>query len=358
MKDNRNSSVYSDLKIFYHSEKIRDILSEKRTAPIYVRIKPTNTCNQNCYYCSSKDDNVPEERKLDYYASIPWEKLQEIICDLGDMGVKAVTFSGGGEPLIYPHIEDALRLVKEKGIDYSIISNGQALEGQKAELLADAKWIRISLESACAETYEKIRRVHTFEKVIDNIRNFVKIKSPECTIGINCVVTQDNYKEIYDLCKLASEIGVNNIKLSPMRLDGSLNQYHSAIEDDVQRQILRAKQDFENQQFTIIDKYDGDSSLNEVYEKPYHRCMIQEVFTVIGADCKMYLCHQRAYTRDGDIADLRNQSFKEAWYAEETVRKVRELDVCKACNFRCVFDERNELLNQLLSIDKNHINFI
>ena len=358
MKDNRDSSVYSELKIFYHSEKVGDILAEKRTAPIYVRIKPTNTCNQNCYYCSSKDDNIPEERKLDYYASIPWEKLQEIIQDLSDMGVKAVTFSGGGEPLIYPHIEDALSLVKEKHIDYSMISNGQALEGEKAKLLADAKWLRISLESACAETYEKIRGVHTFDKVIDNIKNFVQIKSPNCTVGINCVVTRDNYEEIYDLCRIASEIGVNNIKLSPMRLDGSLSQYHNTIEEEVQKQILCAKQDFENQQFTIIDKYDGDSSLNEGYEKPYCHCMIQEVFTVIGADCKVYLCHQRAYTKDGDIADLTKQSFKEAWYSEETIRKVRELDVRKACNFRCVFDERNELLNHLASIDKNHINFI
>lgn len=358
MKNNRDGSVYSDLKIFYHSEKIGDILAGKRTAPIYVRIKPTNTCNQNCYYCSSKDDNIPEDRKLNYFASIPWEKLKEIIEDLSEMGVKAVTFSGGGEPLIYPHIEDALSLVKEKGIDYSIISNGQALEGNKAKLLADAKWIRVSLESACAGTYEKIRGVHTFEKVIANIKNFVKIKNPECTVGINCVVTRDNYKEIYDLCRLASEIGVNNIKLSPMRLDGSLNQYHSAIENEVREQISRAKQDFENNSFTIIDKYDGDTSLSEVYEKQYHRCMIQEVFTVIGADSKVYLCHQRAYTKDGDIADLTEQSFKEAWYSDETIRKSRELDACTACNFRCVFDERNELLNHLVSIDKNHINFI
>ena len=33
------------------------------------------------------------------------------------MGVKALTFSGGGEPLTYPHILEAVRLVKEQGID-------------------------------------------------------------------------------------------------------------------------------------------------------------------------------------------------------------------------------------------------
>lgn len=358
MQNNIEKSVYSDLKIFYHTEKIRDILDEKRTAPIYIRIKPTNFCNQNCYYCGSKDDNVPEDRNFDRKAMIPWNKMEEIICDMADMKVKAVTFSGGGEPLIYPYIEEALALVTEKNIDYSIITNGQALEGRKAELLYDAKWIRISLESACAETYARIRGVNTFDTVIRNIQNFVKRKKPNCTVGINCVVTKDNYQEIYDLCKLMSQLEVDNIKLSPLRLDGDLGEYHSQIQEIVAEQIQKAKTEFENNRFKIIDKYTEDAGLAEDYQKPYHRCMIQEVFTVIGADCKLYLCHQRAYTKNGDIGSLAERNLKELWYSEDVIRKVREVDVCKECDFRCVFDERNELLNNLISINKEHINFI
>lgn len=358
MSDSREKSVYSDLKIFYHTDKINDILNGKRTAPIYIRIKPTNLCNQNCYYCGSKDENVPEDRMFDRKAMIPWDKMQEIIQDLSDMGVKAVTFSGGGEPLVYPYIENTLELVKERNIDFSIITNGQALEGRKAELLSDAKWVRISIESAYTDTYARIRGVNTFDKVIHNIKNFVQIKNKTCTVGINCVVTKDNYREIYDLCKLMFDLGVDNIKLSPLRLDGDLGEYHKPIQDTVKKQILQAKEEFESDSFKIIDKYDGDAGLEEHYQKPYHRCMIQEIFTVIGADCKVYLCHQRAYTKNGDIASLEKQSFKEIWYAEDTIKKVRGLDACKECNFRCVFDERNILLNHLLDIDRNHINFI
>jgi len=358
MGDNVRKSVYSDLKIFHHTEKINDILNGKRTAPIYVRIKPTNACNQNCYYCGSKDDNVPEDRVFDKKAMIPWDIMCGIIEDMAEMGVKAVTFSGGGEPLMYPYIEDTLELVKEKGIDCSIITNGQALEGKKASLLLNAKWIRVSLESACAGTYEGIRGVRTFDKIIQNIRQFVQMKSPSCTVGINCVVGKDNYREIYDLCGLMKDVGADNIKLSPLRLDSDLGEYHKPMKGSVELQIKQAKNDFENGGFKIIDKYDGDAGLAQNYQKLYHRCMIQEVFTVIGADCKVYLCHQRAYTKNGDIGCLRDRGFKELWYAQDTVKKVRELDVCRECNFRCVFDERNILLNDLLSIDKDHINFI
>lgn len=358
MSNSIGNSVYSDLKIFHHTEKINDILHGIRTAPIYIRIKPTNCCNQNCYYCGSKDDNVPEDRIFDRNALIPWDKMQEIIQDMVDMGVKAVSFSGGGEPLVYPYIEDALEFIKKNNIQYSIITNGQALEGRKAELLYDAKWIRVSLESAHASTYVRIRGVNTFEKVTQNIANFVQNKNPSCTVGINCVITKDNYQEIYDLCGLMAKLGTDNIKLSPLRLDGDLGEYHKPIKENVTSQIKQAKRDFENDNFKIIDKYSNDTGLDKHYRKPYHRCMIQEIFTVIGADCKVYFCHQRAYTKNGDIGSLQEQSFKELWYSEDTVKKIRELDACQECNFRCVFDERNALLNNLVSIDKNHINFI
>lgn len=353
-----SNSAYSDLKIFYHTDQIQSVLQEKRTFPIYVRIKPTNACNQNCYYCGSKDDNVPEDRVFDTKAMIPEQKMYEIIEDLNHGGVKAVTFSGGGEPLIYPYIEKTLQMVQDCGMDYSIITNGQALEGEKARLLAPSKWVRVSLESATADTYAKIRGVHTFDQVIRNIRDFVRIKRSTCTVGINCVVTKDNYKEIYQLCKIIADTGVDNIKFSPLRLDEDLGEYHGPIQQVVIEQIQKAKQDFQTAQFAIIDKYSQDAGLTENYSKPYRRCVIQELFTVIGADCKVYYCHQRAYTKGGDLGSLKDRRFSELWYDKETVKKVREFDACKECNFRCVFDERNILLNNLLNIDRNHINFI
>jgi MoaA/NifB/PqqE/SkfB family radical SAM enzyme len=89
------------LKIFAHPEKIKEIAENKQTAPIHVMVKPTNTCNHACYYCSYADDTLGLRDvvvKSDY---IEWSKMEEIIRDLKDMGVKCVSFSGGGEPLTY-----------------------------------------------------------------------------------------------------------------------------------------------------------------------------------------------------------------------------------------------------------------
>lgn len=98
--------------------------------------------------------------------------------------------------------------------------------------------------------------------------------------------------------------------------------------------------------------------LENDFQKLYHRCYIQEIFTVIAADSNVYRCHQRAYTPPGKIGNLRQMSFKEIWYSPETRKSSQNWDACTQCSFRCAFEERNILLNDLMNLDKNHINFI
>ena len=122
---------------------------------------------------------------------IPLEKMKEIVKDLGQMGVKAVTFSGAGEPLCYPYITEAIEGLLGVGIKVAILTNGSLLNGKVAEILSrGATWVRISMDAADAQTYAKIRGVsfREFDKVCDNIYNFAKIKSKNCELGVNFIV--------------------------------------------------------------------------------------------------------------------------------------------------------------------------
>lgn len=348
---------YSELKIFHHTDRIDGLLRGERVAPVYVRIKPTNVCNQRCYYCGYADDKVFDGRVVDRRESIPWETMKNVINELAEMKVKAVTFSGGGEPLCYHSILQTLDLVQNLGIDYSMITNGQALEGEVVDYLKHAKWIRVSFDSYHAQTYEGVRGVKTHSKVVRNIENFARVKEG-CTLGINCVVTKQNADQIYDLCKLVKELGVDNIKLSPILVKEDEAEYHDSIKEIVSEQILHAKEQLEDENFRIVDKYTNDLLLDENFRKSYNRCVIQEIFTVIAADSKVYRCHQRAYTKPGEIGDLSKQSLKEIWYSQDVIRNVREFDPCKECQFRCAFEERNIMLNDFLNMDMEHVNFI
>lgn len=349
---------YSELKIFHHIDRIDSFLKGERVAPIYVRIKPTNVCNQRCFYCAYANDSLFDGRDVDSRESIPWDIMEKTLYDFDMMKIKAVTFSGGGEPLCYHSIIDTLELVQKLGIDYSMITNGQALEGDVLTYLWNAKWIRVSFDSSKPEVYESIRRVNTHSKVINNIENFAHLKNADCTLGVNCVITKNNAEEVYDICSLVKKLGVDNIKLSPIAVKENTKEYHNSIKTTVTEQINLAKEELEDSRFRIVDKYTCDLELPDSYRKAYKKCYIQNFFAVIGADSKVYRCHQRAYTKVGEIGDLKQTSFKDLWFSKDVIDKMNKYEPQKECCFRCAFDERNKLLNDFIDVDKNHVNFI
>ena len=64
---------------------------------------------------------------MDLRDRIPREKMMEIVDDLIEMDVRAVTFSGGGEPLIYPHLAETVQRLAAGGIRIGCLTNGAAL---------------------------------------------------------------------------------------------------------------------------------------------------------------------------------------------------------------------------------------
>jgi len=353
------ATPYSNLKIFAHSDKLKSIAEHRRTAPLYIRIKPTNKCNHNCNYCHYASGQYLDLEGQENRNQIPWEKMAEIIQDMADIGVKAVTFSGGGEPLLYPNIVQAMQMILDNNIDLSIITNGYLLKDKAAELLAQAKWVRISLDAGSQETYARTRGIslESFSRVCSNIENFALLKGQNCELGINFVVNRENADEIYQAGKLMHDLGVNHIKYTA-RMTNNVDEYHSEIKERVIEQIHRVKEEFQSPRFSVINLYESDFDLCAIFQRQYSNCVMKEIVTVIAADCKVYYCHDKAYLKNGIIGDLKDKSFKEAWFSKETDEKFNNFDASKECRHHCVYDDRNILLNTFLSLNKNHINFI
>lgn len=351
------ATPYSNLKIFAHLDELQKVKRGERIAPIYVRIKPTNRCNQNCYYCHYRNPYL----NLDQYNpadEIKREKILEIIQDFKNIGVKAVTFSGGGEPLLYPYIEETMEAVLEAGIDLSIITNGSLLIGRKAELLSHAKWVRISQESGCGETYSKIRGVkkETFDVLCENIKNFARMKHKECELGVNFVIGPNNYKEVYQAGKLMQELGANHIKYTAL-ISNHAEKMHAPFKEEVIDQIHRLI-DESDSDFRIVNLYESDFNSNVKFGRNYDFCGIKDYVTVIAANSKIYYCHDKAYLSQGEIGDISHKSFQEVWFSDETIQKVKKFNPKYVCHHHCVYDDRNELLNHYYSLDDNQVNFI
>lgn len=356
------ANPYSSLKVFHHRDALDKIQREEKLAPFYIRLKPTNICNHHCAYCTygsgDTDNKTSNRNNIHHRDMIPWEKLQEIIGDMGDMGVKAVTFSGGGEPLTYPHIAEAAGMMSESGIDLSLITNGQLLEGERAKAFYEAKWLRISFDSPNAAEYAALRGISeaSFHKVTGNIEDFAHKKSADCVLGINFVVGKANCHRVYEAAELLKKLGADNVKFAAL-IDNELH-YHASIKDEVIEQIHRAQANLADEKFLIINNYENDWDDKNFTEQSFPVCYTCRLVTVIAADQRVYFCHTRAYDEGAVVGDLSNWSFRDMWFSAETQERLKSLNPKSDCRNFCVYEERNRMIQSYFDTDMRHVNFI
>jgi MoaA/NifB/PqqE/SkfB family radical SAM enzyme len=334
------SNVYGESKLAYHSSKLEDLSKGIVSAPVYIRIKPENRCNHNCTFCGYDQDN--RRSIMDRTSQIPLEKMMEIISDLKDMGVKAVTYSGGGEPLIYPFILQAMLKTLESRIKLSIITNGQELAGQIVDVLKDASWVRVSVSESDPVIFVGTRRrsEEWFYARERNIRSFARAKSKKCELGINLVVQERNWNNIYGCVRYFRDLGANHIKITPSWTPDFVD-YHKPTLATVLDQIKRAREKFETADFKVHDTYQKDFEHCGVFKRNYQRCLIQQCVTIIGADCNVYFCHDKAYSREGVLGSIKHRSFKELWFSEETAQRFKDFNAQVECNHHCANDKKN-----------------
>lgn len=346
---------YSQYKIVWFKDKMESFLSGKIEAPIYVRIKPTNRCMHRCYFCIYEPGFSGMHETFKKAEQLPKEKLIEIVNDLKQIGTKAVTFSGGGEPLFHPDIVEILNEVNRIGLDNSIITNGQLLSGDKAMALENAKWVRISMDYYDAPSFEKSRRapMKSVFEIYKNIKDFAKIKNKNCDLTVNFIVTNDNYTHLFEVAKTLKELGIENIRFAPIWVS-DFKSYHDRLKDKVLPQIEQAREVLNDENFTVYDSYNIDF---QAQKRPLNRCYMMQILPVIGADGNVYSCHNKAYDKYGLIGSIKNQKFSQMWFSPETKSVFENLNPVRHCSdHQCAADAKNILINELLQAkDDNFI---
>lgn len=353
------NSKYNLYKVFNYPEKLKAIKEGQVLAPKHVRLKPINACNHDCWYCCYRVDNLQLGESMDVKDQISLQKMNEIISDLSQMGVEAITFSGGGEPLIYPHIKQALKQISKCGIKIGLLTNGSRLCGETAKVVAEnCTWVRVSMDSWDTLSHEDSRRVkgEDYEKIIQNLKNFSSFNS-SCDLGVSFIISNKNYREIYNFCDQMKSCGVKHIKLSACVVSNNVaenNDYHQKIISIVEKEISDAKK-LENDNFKLINHY---HLMPKNFIKQYNKCSSLSFLTVIGADLKVYTCQDKAYTSSGLLGTIENCSFKEFWYSKENQNRIFTLNPSLECLHHCVSHEKNIVINNYLDIDENHSSFV
>jgi len=353
--------LYSNMKVFHFKDKIDSLPDENDSiiAPIHIRIKPTNICNHNCWYCAYKADDIQLGKDMVTKDYIPKQKMMELVDDIVEMGVKAVTFSGGGEPFCYPFLLDAVKRLSETPVKFASLTNGSKLDGEIGEIFArKGTWVRVSMDGWDDESYSFYRRVPDgeFTKIIRNMEGFKRLDG-KCFLGVSLIIDKKNASHIYELIKKLKDAGVDSIKMSPCIVSNDMeenNRYHRKIFNKVKDHIAMASESLADNNFEVFDSY---HEMDGLFKKNYAWCPYLQILPVIGADQNVYACQDKAYNlQEGLIGSIKNQRFKEFWFSDKS--KFFKINPSIVCNHHCVANTKNKLILDYLDLDKKHLEFI
>lgn len=362
------SNKYSDFKIFHFPEKLNSFTAGEVKAPLYVRVKPINLCNHGCFFCVySTGFRVKDGGDMEHIQSgmhqdmkemdaIPTEKMMEILYDLSRIGTKAITYSGGGEPLMHPDIVEIMQRTLDLKLDLSIITNGQNLAKERAAVLAKAKWVRVSMDYTDGEQMKRFRNVpeKSFDAVIRNITNFAKIKNADCDLAVNYIVHRNNYKNLWGYTQLLKDAGVENVRFSPMYVP-DFYDYHKEIADEVNEQLEKI-QTLCASNFSVNSTYNITPGSSHSHTRSYNKCFVMQTVPVIGADLNVYACHNKAYDNTGCIGSIARQRFTDLWFSDATKQYFEKFNAKTTCMHECSNDRKNILINNFVNASTD--NFI
>lgn len=141
-----------------------------------IAIELTNRCNSKCSFCVHAEQLTRKRGDMDIETlqkTIEWiqkfDKLNK---------VRSLTPVGLGEPLLYPHLDEALDMMREMmvGTPINMNTNGFLLEERGYSLIDRVDILTISLCFAEAKEHQMYMEVDQYDKVISGIEKFFKLK--------------------------------------------------------------------------------------------------------------------------------------------------------------------------------------
>ena len=326
--------------------------------PVHIEIHVTLQCNHRCIKCAQvvpkiegkRTSKEAHERRIE----IPFEKMKELLYDFRDVGVKAITYAGGGEPLMYQQFDEVLGITHSLGMESGIITNCNVdLTPSLLRQLSEVKWLRVSMDATNDEVYQKIHRPQdggTYYRLIDNIQ---KLRQFPIDLGINYLIEEDNWRDCVLAVEIAKGLGVDYIRLAPYHTINKGKEY-DPIWPELMKLFDEARK-FQTGKFIVNANIDRFKNLKE-NPKTYSRCYYHELHPILGSDLRIWPCCVLNYISGAELGSFEDCKFSEAWNNPE--RRLKSHNIfAKGCP-PCWFDKPNEFLEYAKSTDRSHVKFV
>jgi len=140
--------------------------------PFMVVVAVTYRCNAKCPACPYTQSTIRQSYKdMPFIGTLTFKKIAR---ECGEYG-SYMRLSGGGEPLLHPHMIELIEYAKGVNAKIGLITNGSKLSFDVADrlLAVNTDAIEISADAADRKTYSDIRVGLDFNTLVKNVKYLV-----------------------------------------------------------------------------------------------------------------------------------------------------------------------------------------
>ncbi|MFC1511047.1 radical SAM/SPASM domain-containing protein [Candidatus Margulisiibacteriota bacterium] len=282
--------------------------------PSYIEIEVTTRCNLKCRMCEHTYWHEPNR-------DMSFAQFKSIVDQFPDL--KWIGLTGIGESFLNKDFMSMLRYVKQKGVfvelydPFYFINDNQALE--LIELGVDK--IFISLDAATKEVYEANRVGSSFEKVTNNLRNFIRLKRqsksyfPE--LAFHFIINKLNIREMNQYIELVHSLVGRGGRINFTRMLHSFPEIADLFVEVPQTVIEAAEKKGRELGIGIVWNEDVPEQ-----KPPLKKCSewcMPFIFVTghVIPCCAGNEANQRDFQKKTALGNVFEKSFKDIWYSRE-----------------------------------------
>jgi MoaA/NifB/PqqE/SkfB family radical SAM enzyme len=316
--------------------------------PRTLYLETTNRCNSKCQTC------VRTFLTLEPPKDLTLAELKGIVDQIPVL--ERVVLHGVGEPLLNRELFEMVAYVKARGATVLFNSDAISLTPKRAQQLLESRLdeFRVSMDGATRETYEKIRGVDQFDRVVGNVSHLLDVqrrlerRTPRVSLWFTA--TKANLDELPAFVRLAARIGVPEVYVQRLVYNGhgmavAEQSLHQALHEREQHLIEEAHALART--FHIAFKASGLTTPleslqgTELGRRPWSGCHRPWTLSYVTANGNVLPCCIAPWTaknyRGTFLGNAFTEDFASLWNGEkyQKFRETFESDVppdpCRGC---------------------------
>ena len=208
-------------------------------------IEITNNCNMKCKHCM----NWSVKNANEGYSK---EEIIKLLDELNELDTEEIYISGG-EPLLYPYIDDAILYANSLGIKVTIATNGLEIKKHLEVIKKGVHLVSMSFDGI-GKTHDKMRGT---PGAFDNCINMFKLlKENNIKVRISSMIWKDNITQLEEMISLAKNSGVSKVNLAYLIPEGRVKNNKEIIIPSseykyIAQKVIKLREKYKSEDFDI-----------------------------------------------------------------------------------------------------------